>query len=813
MIELLRVGLDESRRAVRTLWRTPAFTLSVLILLTITIGAVTSLGAAAYELLAGPLPYGRAKELAMVWSDIPKAGYSRAPLSGPELFDLRERSRTFADFAAVTANTATLGTLQDPLQIAIGTVTHNFFSVLQAAPQLGRAFTANDEGPGKLPTVILSWALWQNRFGGDPSIVGRKITVNGIETEVIGVMPAYFRMAFAPDANIPAKTEAWAPFGSNLKETNRHRYFLRVVGRLREQMTADIASKEVADIGASIEREFAGYATSGRRIFVVGLDADLAKPVKVSAYSLLFAGALLVVLGFVNISGIWIARTIRRRQEHSICQMIGASVARMRSQTILQAAALSTIGCALGIAVGMLGLAVLRYIRPPSLARIDHATLTWPVILGVVGIVVASTLFLAFVSWFSVAQFDASEIARARVSSAPRYRLRAAIIVVQVALTLVILVCSGLWTRTFLKVLQTDVGFRPQQALTFRYSINPLGLKGEPALSLINRRLNDAISAIPGVESAGSISHLPFDHLPNWAMSYGAEEASNMDAAREADVRPVSPGFLNAIGARLHAGRFFQETDDMKAPEVIVVDRVLADRTWQGENPIGKRLSVKMWQNFPPVTLNVIGVLDHLRYRTIEGQVREQLYIPVRQFPDGPYALIVRSSLDINALTAAIRQKAREVDARIPIWDIRPLEEYYNDAAAERSFTASLLVSFASAALLLASIGVFGLLTYIVAGRQGEFGIRMALGASNRHIIYSVLRESLTWAAIGIAIGGALFFPLVTRLSGALYGVRPHDPLSWIAAAAALLAVIIIASLIPAFRAGRADPATLLRTQ
>ena len=250
MKKSLQMLVDESRRAARILWRSPAFTLCALALLTITIGAVTSLGAAARELLIGTLPYGRANELVMVWSDLPKSNYSRAPLSGPEVVDLRERSRSLVDIAAIAASDTTLGGLQDPLQIAIGSVTHNFFSTLQAAPQLGRAFTIDDEGEGKPPTMILSWTLWQNRFGGDQSIIGRKVTLNGVETEVIGVMPAYFRMAFAPDANIPEKTEAWLPFGSNLSANNRHRYFLRVVGRLRKDATAEIASEEIGGIGA-----------------------------------------------------------------------------------------------------------------------------------------------------------------------------------------------------------------------------------------------------------------------------------------------------------------------------------------------------------------------------------------------------------------------------------------------------------------------------------------------------------------------------------------------------------------------------------
>ena len=811
-MELLQVTLGESRRALRALRRSPGFTACALTLLVIVIGAVTSLGGAAYELLHGPLPFGGPNELAMIWSDLPKTGYSRAPLSSPEVSDLRARSRSFADIAAITVGTRTLGLTQDPLQIGVGFVTSNFFPLLQATPYLGRTFTEDDEGRGKVPTVVLSWALWQSNFGGNPSILGQKIPIEGVQTDVIGIMPASFRMAFAPDANIPEKTAVWMPFGYDLKAEKRDRFFLRVIGRLRPGVTAQSASSEVAGIGASLEQEFSEYAASGRRLFVIGLNADLAEPVKVASFSLLLAGIFLVLLGFVNLSGLWVARTVEQRKNQAISQAVGATVAHLRNQIVLQAVMISTAGCAAGLIAGWAGLAVLRHVRPPSLARIDHATLAWPVILVVVGIVTAATVFLALVSRAAVNPLTVSDIAGTRVNSAPRYGLRAGLIVTQVALTLLLLVYAGLCMRTFRNVLRTDLGFRPQQAFTFRYSINPLKLEDDVPLSLVNRRLNDAISAIPGVQEAGTISYIPFDHLPNWSLPYraiGAEQGTE----READFRTVSPGLLKAIGARLRAGRFFQETDDLNAPKVVVVDRLLADHTWPGVDAVGKQISMSTWPGTPENTYTVIGVVDHVRNKEIELQAREQLYTCVRQLVFGPYAFVVLSSIDPSALAVEIRQRVHEVDARIPIWDMQPLQHYYDDAAAERRFTALLLSIFASAALVLSSVGVYGLLAYIVTARRSEFGIRMALGAERRRIVSSVMRESLTWSVIGAVISGVLFIPMMTRLARTLYGVAPYDPMSWMAAALLLLAVVAIASWVPAFRAGRTDPAMLMRSQ
>jgi putative ABC transport system permease protein len=770
------------------------------------------MGGAAYELLRGSLPFGHADQLAMIWSDLPKSGYLRAPLSSPELFDLRQRSRSFSDIAAITVGTRTLGLASDPQQIGIGFVTSNFFPTLQVKPSLGRIITEDDEGTGKAPTIVLSWALWQDRFGGNPSVLGLKIPIDGTPTEIIGVMPASFRMAFAPDANIPEKTAAWMPFLNELKAEKRTRFFLRIFGRLKPGISSQAASSEVAGIGEHLEKEFSDYTASGRRLFVVGLKEDLAAPVKVASFSLLSVGVILLLLGFVNLSGLWVARTVERRQNQAISQALGASVARLRNQIVLQSIIIAAGGCVLGLVAGAAALGFLRHIRPPSLARIDHATLEWPLVIGILGIVTAATVFLAMVSSAVVAPLSPSDIAGTRVDSAPKHRIRSGLIMAQIALTTVLLVYAGLCARTFQNVLRTNIGFQPEHALTFRYSMSPLQLKGDAPTIMMNSRLNEAISSISGVQKAGIISYIPFDHLPNWSLTYRAVE-SEAGKGREADFRTVSPELFNAIGAHLRAGRFFAETDDQNSPKVMVVDRLLAERTWPGEDAIGKRITMSLWPGLPENIYTVVGVIDHIRNKEIEMEAREQLYLSVRQVPWGPTAFIIRSSLDPSALASAIRERVREINPKIPIWDVLPLQHYYDDAAAERRFTALLLILFALTALVLTSVGIYGLLAFIVTARRNEFGIRMALGAQRGRIIGSMLRESVTWSAIGFMVASALLVPVMKPLGHTLYGVAPYDPLSWLATIVFLLAAVTIASWFPSFRAGRTNPAVLMRGQ
>lgn len=813
MTEFWQTTWEEIQRAARTLWRAPGFTFWTIVLITATIGAVTSLGSAAYELLHGRLPFGRANELVMIWSDLPQSGYPRAPLSGPEIYDLRERTRSFTGIAAMTVRTVTLGFPEDPLQIGISPVTGNFFSVVEAAPLYGRTFTQDDEGTGKTPTVVLSWALWQTRFGGDPSIVGRRIPLGGNQTVVIGVMPEWFHMAFAPDTNIPENIQAWVPINEALPMAARNRYFLRVVARLQSGVSPASASSELSNLSNELVREWPSYAASGRKLYVAGLTDDLARPVRVAAYALLFAGVFLVLLGFVNLSGLLIARAAEQRKQHAICQAIGASVARVRNQTLLQAGILSLIGCVLGVASGKLGLIVLRHVRPPSLARIDHATLTWPILFLIFSIAVVATILLAWVSRLAIIPFKVSDIVGTRVDTAPRHRLRAGLIVVQVSLALLFLVCSALCMRTFVNVLRTEIGFRPEHVLTVKYSINPLKIQDFGEQSLLHKRMTDAVAGIPGVQAVGSMSHLPLDGLPTFSMTYRSAEAAE-GTDREADVRPVSPGLLAAVGGHLRAGRFFEETDNFNGPAVAVVDRSLAERTWPGQDPIGRKIIVGTWAGAPPETMTVVGVIDHMRYKALEMEVREQLYVSIRQFPYGPWALVVRTSLDPDTLIPEIRRRVHEIDPRIPIWDTRLLADYYDDATADRRFTAMLLSIFAAAALMLAAIGVYSLLIYIVAARRNEFGIRMALGAESRRIVFSVLRESMLWAVLGSIVTGLIFFPLVTRFfRSLLYGVTPYDPFSWVGAATILVLMVLLASWIPAFAAGRTNPADLMRSQ
>jgi putative ABC transport system permease protein len=812
----MRDSLDtirqECAQALRAVWRSPKFSALGLLLLTATIGAALCLGTAAHELLAGSLPFGNAERLAMIWSDLPKSGYARAPLSGPEVMDLRARSKSFLGFGAISATTATLGTLQDPQQIPIGTVTHDFFHILQAQPLMGRLFTQFDEGTGKAGTAILSWSAWQSRFGGDPAILGRKILVDGQSTEVIAVMPASFRMAFAPDANIPEKTELWIPFRMDLSQIQRHRYFLRVIARLRDGETAANGSADVAATGKALAAEYTGYGSSGRQLFAVGLLKDLATPVQSVSYSLVFAGGFLLLVGFFNFSGLWIARLIERRSQFAVSQALGATVQQVRNQNVMQAVILLAAGSVLGIAAAHAGLIALKLLRPASLARIDHGSLSWPVLLGVLIAVAAFGLLLAVLSLPAISPLQSTDVLRTRVSAAPRQHLRAALIAGQFSLALVFLLCSALFARTLWNVLNTESGFRPESALTFRYSLNGLGPLEQPAMSQINRRLNDAIRAIPGVESAGTISHLPLDHLPNWSMSYWAEGAPDT-GRREGDVRPVSPGLLDALGARMMAGRFFDESDDFNANRVIVVDRLLAERTWPGQDPIGKTLNVATWPGVPATAFRVIGVVSHVRYRNLEAQVREQLYTCVRQLPFGPYAFVVRSALPPDAILGAIRVRTRELDSRIPIWDVRPLQAYYNDAVAERRFTALLVGCFAAISLVLACVGVYGLLSLIVSGRQTEFGVRLALGADPSGIMRSVMLESFTWASIGVVIGSLILVLMAAPLSHLLYGVTIFDLWSWLVAIVVLVAMVAIASSLPAFRAGRTDAARLMRAQ
>ncbi|HXW06370.1 MAG TPA: ABC transporter permease [Vicinamibacterales bacterium] len=812
----IETSVRDIRYAWRGLWRAPAFASVAILTFGLGIGATTAIFSLVSALLLEDLPFRDAGRLVFVWQDLTASGYPRAPLAGPEIQDLRDRATLFEGFGGIWSNTAVL-TGDDPEQLRIGLVTADFFTVLGSEAALGRVFARQDETPGPPRAILLSWALWQRRYGGDPSIVGRTVQVNGQPTIVIGVMPERFRPMLPPDASVPDDLQAFIPLNATYTQWPRGQQFLRVVARVKSGVLLSDAQQEIAALAARLGREHASYGRAGLTLYAVPLHADSVRELQPALLALFGGAALLLVVACVNVASLLVARALARGRETAVRMALGAGAGRLFRQYAIEGLVLGTLGGVAGIAIGHGLLALLVALRPPALSRIELASLDSPVL---VFAAVASLGWGFLLSLAPLAEVCRTDIVR-MLQSGQRYtavglpyRRRATLVVLQLALSVVLLVSAALLVRTFWRLQHVDPGFTSGNVITFRLALSGARFWSPDAMNAFSEEFRFRLAQLPGVTGVGAISHLPYDELPNWGTPYFLEDDKLKERGGHADTRAVTAGFFEAVGARLLDGRFFTEADDSKSTPVAVVDRRLAERLWPGESPLGKRfIGDPRTTGTPSTVVTVVGVVGHLRHRRPTEDVREQIYFPVRQAPRNPMAYVVRSAADPAALTSGIRESLRSLDATLPLYDVRPLASYVVSARAARRFTTILAAAFAVTALLLACLGVYGVTAYAVALRRREFGIRIALGARRRQVAGVVLKEGLGLAAWGLVLGLGGAAVAATFLRSQLFGVTATDAVSYAAAAPALLLAAALAAWLPARRAAAASPVESLRTE
>jgi predicted permease len=794
---------------VRGLRHSPGFAAATVLTLGLGIGANTAIFSVVNAMLIAPLPYRDPGRLVFVWSDMAEEGYPRAPLSGPELEDLRRRATGFSGFGAIWANTATLSGDVEPEQVRVGFVTGDFFPVLGADASRGRTVAdGDDEGEAR---ILLSDALWERRFGGDPAIIGRRILVNGEPTTVVGVMPPSFRLLLPPDSAVPDDLEAWTPFWPKMTNDPRGQQFLRVVGRLKPGVTVEQGRREVDAIAATISREFTEYGAAGRRYKTVALHADGVREIRPVLLALFAGVGILLLITCVNVAGLLAARAAARRPEIALRIALGAGRGRLFLQCLVEGLVLATLGAIAGLAVARTTLAVLSAARPESLRRIAAASIDGRVLAFTAATTLVWGVLLSLAPLAEVSRTSPFAVLKNQ-GGRSRSRLRAPFVAVQIALGAVLVVGAGLVARTFLHLKSVDPGYRADRVLSFRLALRGAHYDTPEKFNAFSREFERALAALPGVEAAGAVSHLPFDHIPNWGGPYVAATRADASGAPMADYRAVTPGFFSTVGARLVAGRNFDESDGETGAPVAIVDERLAGLTWPGQDPIGRRLQVDPRSDGRPEQwVTVAGVVRHLRHRTLTGDVREQIYFPLRQINRNPSAYVVRAEGDPAALVGPIRRLLARMDPALPISEVRPLADYVAAASGGQRFTMILASAFAGIALLLACAGLYGVVAYSVAQRRKELGVRLALGALPRQVRALVLREGLAVASAGLLIGLPAAALAAQLLRSQLFGVTPGDARTYVAAFAVLGLAVILSAWHAARRATGASPLEALR--
>jgi predicted permease len=797
--------LEDIRYALRGMIKAPALSLLVILTLAAGIGANTAIFSFVNAVLLRPLPYPSSDRLAILYSGL---GYSgRAPFSSFEVFALRQHATQFDQIAGIWVTNGALPGDGPAEQIKVADVTANFLPLLCTRPALGRFFAPQDDLENAPSTIILTHGVWLRRFGGDSTIIGRSVRYGRHRSTVIGVLPTDFRLIFPNDASVPANVEVfesiavgpWQPDGPG---------FLHVIGRLRKGATIAAAQAEMNSAAAQINK-LGGRASVGTfTVSVFPLQADTVRDVRPTLLSLLAGVALVLLIGCANIANLLMARARRRLRETTIRAALGASRGRLARQFLTESLLLGIFG---GLAATVTGYAAIHAIlaaRPPSFVNFDHVPLDMRVLAFTFAVSLATSVFFGLAPVFSVRRIDLTrDLSESRQSTGLRRPWATVLVSVEVALAFVLLTSTGLLMRTFINILHADPGFRANNVFTFRVSV-----PGYAPLHLIQQKLG----ALPGVQSASAISHLPLDDAGNWYDYYYREGASAAEQTSVmADHRSLLPGYFTTIGASLLEGRDFTATDDAQHPHVAIIDDVLAQQLWPNQSALGHKINLSDspagFYQFQRDWAVIVGVVHHVQYHSLTAIVRPQIYVPYPLAPRPSMSFVLETSGSGAGLAAAVRRTVDAVNRDIPITHVEPLQVLVDRAHAESRFASLLAMLLSAIALVLAASGIYGVLSYSVAQRTMEIGIRMAVGAPREQVLKMILADGFASILPGLLAGLLLCVAVTPLLAHLLYGVEPTNLANYATMILGVLLVGVLAALLPARRAMNIDPLTALR--
>jgi putative ABC transport system permease protein len=786
---------SELRQAIRTLLKSPGFAASAILILGLGCAASASIFSVAYGVLIRDLPYPAPEHLVSISTRLPHAIVSKAPAGAADYFDWRRGQQVFTDLALtrIVANFNLTGD-GEPERIRGTRTTASLFPTLGIAPLIGRTFTESEQlDPERAAAVaVLSYSLWQRRFGGDPGILNRRIRLNGRDTEVIGIMP--------PEFHYPSRDyELWAPLyypPEQLRDRSDLSYVS--VARLRPGVTIEQARAKMNAIAASLSRE---YPKTNRDlgVYVEPLLGDITETVRPAIWLLLAAVGMLFLVGCVNLANLLLARATGRQAEFAIRAALGATRARLMRQSFVETIPLAIAGSALAILGADSLLKLLVPLLPPGLPRVEEIAIHLPVLLFIIALSVAA----AFVVSIAPAWHVSASLQRGPASHS---RLRDLLMCAEIACTVVLLVSAGLLMRSFVNVRATDPGFQPDHVLGLHLAVDRAAHGStDPEVWRYLSRLIDRVQSIPGVQSTAVVNRLP---LGGQTQTLQIEfEGRGMTV--NVDSRSASPDYFRALGIPVLAGRTFRDDDSAGRPDVGILDERITRQVFGNQNPIGKRFRIAIVPGMSWV--QIIGVVGHVRHEGLDRDPRPQVYWPYAQRTQDRVAMAVKTAGDPAAMTSAIRVAIREIDPNQPLYDVFPMSDFIARTLLTQRLNLVLVGSFAVLALLLASIGLYGVVSHLTARRSREFGIRLAVGATPAHLVATVFRESLTRASVGLA-AGLLLASLITRLfSTLIHGVRALDPLTYTSVSVLLLIVVVVASYVPARRASRTDPVSALR--
>ncbi|NMO19031.1 ABC transporter permease [Pyxidicoccus fallax] len=802
--------LQDIRYALRTLAKSPGFTLVAVLALALGIGANSAVFSVVNGVLLKPPPFSAPDRLVHLWGNFQKMDLKDISVSVPEYRDYRELPRAFASVAAYDINDVTLTGGDTPERLSVTSATASFFPTLGVTLARGRAFTEDEETPGKERVLVLTDKAWRTRFAEDEGVLGRELQLDGNTYTVVGVLP--------PGVEYPAGTDVYAPLALTPDQTveeRRGRRFLDVIARLKPGMTLESARADMARVASEMEAQHEkNYKGAGWAISVKSLEDEVVGDVRGTLWLLLGAVGFVLLVACSSVANLLLARAAARGREVSIRAALGAGRRRLVAQFLTESLVLALAGGVLGLLMALWGTDVLLAVVGDGLPRATEVRLDVP-----------SVLFTAGVSLFTGVLFGlvpALQASRADLNTALREgtrgtdgkkagRLRSGLVVAQVALALVLLVGAGLFAKSLLALSEVEAGFTPEGVLTGRVALPQAAYADTARRASFMRDLLTRIQALPGVESVGATNMLPLGGRTDNSFDIEGRTKAPDEFWPAVETRYASADYLLALKVRLLQGRMLQETDGPDAPGAVVINKTFANLYWPQGNALGQRLKLhrqdSRWST-------VVGIVDDLREWGLDNPSRPAAYYAAAQFPLYNLNLVVRSaSGNPESLRTAIEAEVRALDGNLPLFSVAPMARLVDESIGSRRLSAMLMGLFAGTALLLAALGISGVIGYSVAQRTREMGIRMALGAARRDVLALVLGQGLKLAGLGVAVGLVLSLGLAQLLGALLYGVTAYDPWTFVGVAALLCGVAMFATWLPARRATRVDPIIALKAE
>ena len=807
----MQILLQDLRYSWRMLRTNLGFTIVAVIALALGIGANSAIFTVVNALLLRPLPFSQPDQLVQVWEANLKQGRSKMVASYPNFVDWRDQNRGFEQIAAYSDATFNLTGTSQPERIRSAIVSPAFFPLLGIKPILGRVFLPAEDYPNKVFSVVMGERLWRRRFNSDPNITGQAINLDNQSFTVVGVIPNVSDLLA-----LPSDTELWAPISHSFGFDNRRGHYLGVLARLKPGVTIEQAQANMDVIGSALARQYPD-ANKDRGVLLVPLHEQIVGDSKLALLVLLGAVVCVLLIASANVANMLLARAASRQKEIAIRTALGAGRFRLIRQLLTESLLLSALGGALGLLLALWGVDLLRAFGPTDLPRVaevavDGRVLTFTLVVSLLtGIIFG--LAPALQASRPALNEALKESGRSATGSAGRRRLRSLLVVTEIALSLVLLIGAGLLIRSFVKLRAVNPGFNAQNLLTMQLDLSGPNYEKEAPVIAFYDQLLDKIKTLPGVQTAATRAHTPIAPDAGYARLSFLIEGRQPDPANRplAFYNAVSSEYFQAMEIPLLKGRSFDPRDTKKVPYVMIINETLARRYFPGEDPIGKRMTLNDDHPKEEEWATIVGLVKDTKPLKLEGEAVPEMYLPFAQDPRGSMALMIRTTSKPESIAAAVRAEVLSLDPNQPVYSIRTMESVLSEAVATPRFRTFILGVFAIVALILAMVGVYGVMSYSVTQRTHEIGIRVALGAQSSDVLKLVVGHGMALAFVGVGIGLVTSFALTRVMSKLLFGVEPTDPLTFAVIALLLTLVALLACYLPARRAMKVDPMIALR--